>query len=334
MKTTNDNIQPFDAITERDLHAYVDGLLDARRRKKVEAYLERNPEIAEEVQDYIAYNRLLAGAYKNTEGETIPPRLLSVLNRPVKDIWPAVMKAAAVIVLCVLSAGGGWLGAYQAKGPQGGDKMAGSFLHQIASNTEPHYDGASVEALNVNTGVQTDPLNWLTQKVALEMQAPNLTQAGYALERRRLIMRGKQEFVELKYGNQAGETIKLYMKTRWEKEPPTIEFARRNGKSIAHWQEGPLVYALTGTLDRKNAAQIADLVRKAMTDVPSEAPHVQNVQILAPQYRQAPQQAPKQVGQPPGTVQNGTNTPPQQPLSIPAPARKMNAADDFKQPAY
>ncbi|NCC22958.1 MAG: anti-sigma factor [Alphaproteobacteria bacterium] len=284
MTTTNDNIQPLETIDERDLHAYVDGLLDEHRARKVEDYLKRHPDKAAEVQDYIAYNKLLRKAYEQEADEPVPQRLLSILNRPVRNIWPAVGQVAAVVVLCALSAGGGWLGAYQSGGAVSKeDGMVRSFLHQVALNAEQPFEAMPVQKLEINAETQTDPLNWLTQKLALEMQAPDLTQAGYTLERRRLVTRGPQEFVELKYTNSSGDAVRLYMKTRWEKEAPTIEFARKEGQSIAYWQEGPLVYALSGPLDRNRAAQIADLVRGSMTDVPNKPPHVQDVQIVAPQ---------------------------------------------------
>lgn len=286
MTITNDNVQPFETIDERDLHAYIDGLLDAHRTRKVEDYLNRHPEKAAEIQDYMEYNRLLRKAFDRDDNAHVPQRLLSVLHRPVRNIWPAVGKAAAIIALCVLSAGGGWMGAYSTNAAiSKEDGIVRNFLHQVALNTAPPFDTMPVETLEVSTKTQTDPLNWLTQKVALEMQAPNLAQAGYTLEGRRLVTRGQQEFVELAYTNSSGDDIKLYMKTRWEKDAPTVGFAQKEGRSIAYWQEGPLVYALTGSqaLDQQRAAQIADLVRAAMTDVPDKPPQVQNVQIMQPQ---------------------------------------------------
>lgn len=283
MTTTNCNIQPFETIDERDLHAYVDGLLDDHHAHKVEKYLNRHPEKATEMEDYIEYNKLLSKAYEHATVEPVPQRLLSVLNRSVINVWSAVGKVAAVLVLCALSAGGGWLGAYQSGGViSKEDGMVRNFLHQVALNTKPPFEAMPVQKLDINAGTQTDPLNWLTQKVALEMQAPNLTKVGYTLERRRLVTRGSQEFVELKYTKSSGDAIKLYMKTRWEKEAPIIEFAQKEDVSIAYWQEGPLVYALSGALDHNRAAKIADLVRTSMTDVPNKTPHVQNVQIIAP----------------------------------------------------
>lgn len=286
MTTVNDNIQPFETIDERDLHAYVDGLLDDQRARKVEEYLKRHPEKSDEIRDYMEYNRLLRKIYERETDEPVPQRLLSVLNRPVTNIWPAVARAAAVVMLCILSAGFGHMSAYDSGGASAvikEDGMVRNFLHQIAMNTDAHFEAAPVQKLNINTTRQTDPLNWLTQKVALEMQAPNLTQAGYTLDSRRLVTRGTQEFVELKYVNSSNDPIRLYMKTRWEKDAPTIEFSRNDGQSIAYWQEGPLVYALAGALDQTRAAQIAQLIRRAMTDVPDSTPQVQDVQVVTPQ---------------------------------------------------
>ncbi len=317
MTVINDNIQFLETIDERDLHAYVDGFLDECRARKVEEYLKRHPEKAAEVHDYIEYNKLLRKAYEREADEPVPQRLLSLLNRPVRNVWPVVSKAAAVVVLCVLSAGGGWIGAYQSGGVVSAeDGMVRNFLHQVALNTEPPFEAMPVQNLEINAGAQTGPLNWLTQKVALEMQAPDLTQAGYTLDRRRLVTRGPQEFVELKYTNSSGDAVRLYMKTRWEKEAPTIEFAQKEGQSIAYWQEGPLVYALSGSIDRSRAAQIAELVRGSMTDVPDNPPYVQDVQVIAPQFVQPVQ--PVQQSQANHGAQSGV-------MAVPITPQKMNA---------
>lgn len=46
-------------ISERDLHAYVDGLLDEGRCAAVEAYLVERPTEAVRIADYRRQNRLL-----------------------------------------------------------------------------------------------------------------------------------------------------------------------------------------------------------------------------------------------------------------------------------
>lgn len=227
-------------------------------------------------------------------------------------------------MLCLLSAGSGWLGAYKNVTTQRQDDgTIRHFLNQIAMNTDnaPALSSQQIpQKLQINTNVQADPLNWLTQKVALEMQAPNLTTAGYALAGRRLVMRGGQEFVELTYNSQSGDDIKLYMKTRWEKEPPTIKFVKTDGQSIAHWQEGPLVYALSGAIDQAQAAQIADLVRNSMTDVPDEPPRVQNVQVMMPEPAKSIDRQPASA-----TTTPTPETPIQKPLTTVIPATPVAA---------
>lgn len=292
MTRTNNNIQSFERIDERDLHAYVDGLLDDHCAAKVESYLKRHPEKAAEAQDFIEYNKLLRKAYEHEADGDVPQRLLSVLNRPVTNMWPALGKVAAIIVLCALSAGAGWMGAYSGGGViSEEDGMVHNFLHQIAMNNESPFEAIPVQKLGINKGKQTDPLNWLTQKVALEMQAPDLTQAGYTLKRRRLVKRGSQEFVELKYTNSSRDAINIYVKARWETEAPTIEFAKKDNQSIAYWKEGPLIYALSGKLERNRAEKIAKLVRGSMTEISNPFPHIQDVQIIAPQSTQPVQPA-------------------------------------------
>jgi anti-sigma factor RsiW len=58
-------------IAERDLHGYVDDLLDQRRRTAVEKYLTRHAVLAETVAAYRAQNAALA---KLVEGERPMPK--------------------------------------------------------------------------------------------------------------------------------------------------------------------------------------------------------------------------------------------------------------------
>lgn len=297
MNKTPDNILPMETIDERDLHAYVDGFLDEQRARQFEDYLKRHPEVKAQVEDYARQNKLLRQAFELESTGPVPLRLLSVLNRPVKNIWPDVGKIAAVIVLCVVSAGGGWWGAHQnAVVMSEEDGMVGQFLQQVALNSKKPFEAMSVQKLEINADTQADPLNWLTQKVALEMQAPNLATQGYSIRWRRLVTLESQAFVELTYANAAGDTIKLYMKTRWEREAPTLEFVQKEDQSIAYWQDGPLVYALSGSFDRDRATKIADLIRTSMSQGPAAEPApTDNSPVTPPQTLhsvQKPQMAP------------------------------------------
>ena len=281
MSQFDDNVQSFESIDERDLHAYVDGLLDAQRTRQVQEYLKRHPDKYQQVADYRQYNELLRQAHQAAAQEPVPAGLLSIIHRPRQSHWSSITRTAAVGALCVASAAGGWLAAIHSNsGAHGANGLVQNFLQQIASNASAPFESMAVKTLNIQSAGQTDPLNWLTQKVALEMEAPNLIAAGYTLQSRRLITRGAQEFVELTYVNSSGDAVMLYMKTRWEKDAPTIEFVQKDNQSIAFWEEGPLVYALSGALDRDRAVRIAELVRSSMTSVSNTAPQVQDIPAM------------------------------------------------------
>lgn len=151
-KNTN-NIHSFDIISERDLQAYVDGQLDARRVRAVETYLARHPGTAEQVEADLACNSMLRDAFPYYDNTEIPPRLIATLNRPKQPAVTEAVKVAAVIALCVASATGGWLAGIntdrttttsEAKLAQSGNKEAGQ-----PGNNPPLHTSIPLEAHQV-----------------------------------------------------------------------------------------------------------------------------------------------------------------------------------------
>jgi anti-sigma factor RsiW len=63
-------------IAERDLHGYVDNLLDQKRRHAVEAYLTRHAVLAETVTAYRAQNAALAALVNKAQPMPEPIRAL------------------------------------------------------------------------------------------------------------------------------------------------------------------------------------------------------------------------------------------------------------------
>ncbi|MGH8806839.1 MAG: anti-sigma factor family protein, partial [Noviherbaspirillum sp.] len=91
------------SIGEADLHAYVDGQLDAARRAEVEAYLAAHPELAAQVQDLRAQTQALHTSYDGVMNEPIPLRLTSVLQA---RFWPRGLAAGIAWLACGMV--GGW----------------------------------------------------------------------------------------------------------------------------------------------------------------------------------------------------------------------------------
>ena len=99
-------------MTEADLHAFVDGLLDDARRQAVQDHLDRHPQAAREVHDLRAQRQALRGLFAGVADEAIPERL-NLRRIAVERAQPArrapVWRIAAALALTTgLGAAGGW----------------------------------------------------------------------------------------------------------------------------------------------------------------------------------------------------------------------------------
>src|SRR5947208_1979517 len=99
---------PKIAVTEDELHAYIDGELPAERRGDVEAWLATHADDAERVHSWRAMADALHARYDGVADEAVPKRLeIERLTRQPRR-WIAAATAAALLAFI---AGGalGWI---------------------------------------------------------------------------------------------------------------------------------------------------------------------------------------------------------------------------------
>ncbi len=98
------------ALTNADLMAYTDGLLesDPQRGAEVETFLDCHPASAARIRDYIAQNRRIRRLYADVLTEPIPPRF-TVMIEPHRGV-PVPRVARTIIAASLLIAAGfaGW----------------------------------------------------------------------------------------------------------------------------------------------------------------------------------------------------------------------------------
>ena len=95
-------------VTEDDLHAYVDGLLDEDRRREVEAWLAADPEAAARVAKWQRQNAGLDALFGNAatgnpgDAERVARLMRPPLGRSVKRsaTTPTTMNSAAAPTMC------------------------------------------------------------------------------------------------------------------------------------------------------------------------------------------------------------------------------------------
>ena len=95
------------ALTEDELHAYVDNELPAERRGDVEAWLAAHPEAAERVQSWRAMAEALHARYDSVADEAVPKRLEIERLLPKPRTW--VYGAIAATLAALIGGGVGWM---------------------------------------------------------------------------------------------------------------------------------------------------------------------------------------------------------------------------------
>ncbi len=80
------------AVTELDLHAYIDGELSPERAAAVEAAMAGDPVLAARVRDFQADKQALVDAYRRLADAPVPAALAegglhAALQAPLQDHW-------------------------------------------------------------------------------------------------------------------------------------------------------------------------------------------------------------------------------------------------------
>jgi anti-sigma factor RsiW len=98
-------------IGEDDLHAYIDGRLEADRAEQVEAYLAAQPKLAARVEAMAQDRATLREALRPVAESPVPPELrVAVLRARRRLVLPLPRAAAAAMLVFALGGVAGWLG--------------------------------------------------------------------------------------------------------------------------------------------------------------------------------------------------------------------------------
>lgn len=238
---------PRDPIGEIDLQAYVDDLLDPRRRAEVEALLAADPETATRIADFRAQRTAIRRLYDPVLDEPVPERLRAMLHRPARRIGPMLLRLAAAVALTLAAGYGGWW--MRGDGP--GPVPAVRALLTQASLGQPSagwVETAVIDAKDAGT---------------LPVPAPDLSRYGY-----QLVGRSSSDAAvpveRLDYEGPAGP-LSLFLGTMPQGSTPPQPFAGRHGAGL-YWIDDQRIHALTGPA--KDLPVLAEAIRR-QTAVPS-----------------------------------------------------------------
>jgi len=242
-------------VTEAELHAYVDGQLDATRNAAVEAYLAANPAEAERARAYARQNEQLHALFDSALDEPVPEAL---------HVHPArraasPMRYAALLVIAVVGGVFGWI--LRGETPL----TISTSLPQQAALAHVVYAPEVLHPVEVGAQEEAHLVSWLSKRLGAPVNAPHLSDAGYELVGGRLLPGEAGPAAQFMYQDARGNRLTLYVRTTADGNRETaFRYAKEDKVGVFYWVDGTFGYALTGEIERPQLLRVAESVYRAL----------------------------------------------------------------------
>jgi anti-sigma factor RsiW len=240
---------------ETELHAYVDGALDAETRRAVEERLAAYPEDAARVADYLAQREALHARYDAVLDEPVPETLRMAAAPRSRPRYALAASWMAVGIAL------GWLAA-QALAPAPARTAS---LPRQAAIAHAVYLPEVRHPVEVGADQQDHLVRWLSKRLGTDLKAPALAREGYELVGGRLLPGEQGAVAQFMYQDGKGRRLTLYVsRVREDRGDTAFRYSREDGVSVFYWIDGTVAYALSGAMPREDLLAVANVVYKQL----------------------------------------------------------------------
>jgi anti-sigma factor RsiW len=247
------------AVTEDDLHAYVDGGLDPERRALVDRYLAEHPLEAKRVAEWKRQNATLAALYAHTGDEPVPPRLDvhriagAAARRRGAGAWSGMLVAAALCLAVGLA--GGWIGrGYRVAADAG---QAALVAEAVAAHSL--YSREVLHPVEVRAEEDGHLAAWLSKRLDRRLALPDLRPLGLDLVGGRLLPAQGRPAAQLMYEDAAGRRVTFLVVAASDAGETPLRYGAADGLTSLTWSEETIRCVLVGDLPRDRLREIATL---------------------------------------------------------------------------
>lgn len=244
------NAQP---VPEKDLHAYVDGQLDAARQAEVEVYLAAHPAEAERIAAYRKQNEMLHALFDPVLAEGVPVDMQPSIKR--RKSSPLLRYAAAALWMVVGGAVGWGLHATNSTLSPYPQTLA-----QQAAIAHVVYVPEVLHPVEVGADQEAHLVKWLSKRLGTQVKPPHLGKSGFDLVGGRLLPGTHGPAAQFMYQDTQGQRLTLYVSIATSDNHETAFRYDKEGKlSVFYWVDGSMGYALSGELDKTVLLQVANV---------------------------------------------------------------------------
>jgi len=238
------------SIDDGDLHAFVDGQLDAARLPAVLAYLRAHPEQAVRAAEWQAQRSGLRAWHRAQEPGATPGAMAATVmrHRRRRDAAPWARAAAAVALLAIGAAAGHfWPGS---AGPADRLASAPAFVRDAAV-AYAVYTPEVRHPVEVSGSEQDHLVQWLSRRLGRPLHAPVLQDRGFRLLGGRLLPGAPAPRAQFMYEDARGRRTTLYVAVFPDgaapRETAFRSLRKEDGESF-YWMEDGYGYALSADL--------------------------------------------------------------------------------------
>jgi anti-sigma factor RsiW len=243
------------AVTEEELHAYVDGELAADRRVAVEHWLAAHAEDAARVAGWRAQAEAIRARYGAIADEPVPRRFALDRLARVGRKWSR-LAAAAVFAALMVGSAGGWFG-------RGAWDGAGPARNVTAEAVDAHrlYVVEVRHPVEVPGSEATHLGQWLSRRVGYPLHAPDLDAAGLKLVGGRLLPSpaAGPAAAFFMYEGATGERFTVYCR-RAVAPQSALRYRAAGLVGSIVWIEDDVAFVVSGPPDQARLKKVAEAV--------------------------------------------------------------------------
>jgi len=258
-------------LGESELHAFVDGRLDAAARAAVQARLQTDAQAAEQVREWSAQRDALRALHREILREPVPPILAAAAHQlnVRNDRFGRWQRWAGMAASLVIAFAVGWAGHWQWSGAPASVAArapARTFAHE-AVIAHAVYTPEVRHPVEVDAKQQDHLVQWLSKRLNRPLKVPNLGAQGYSLVGGRLLPGEGGARAQFMYQNAAGQRLTLYVGAidgKQEANETSFRFVEDGTVHGFYWVDEGFGYALSGELPRAALQDVATAVYRQL----------------------------------------------------------------------
>lgn len=242
-----------------DLHAFIDGELDTRRRDEVAEKINADPHLARRVAEFRAGKAMLTRIYGPLIDRPVPAEWIARVHQHAREerrarFWrvAGVVAAAVILVVAVVFV------YLETRPPVGGDVVQAALEARTAAVAAENV----IEIGGHENLARYDAV--LSEAVSVRVKVPELKRLGYRLTKIRFYPgSGDRGAAELLYRNQEGRLFTLYLR----RSGGTARFDQfaHDGLRVCVWQDEVLSMVMAGNVSTAVMQRLASLTYTGLT---------------------------------------------------------------------